>query len=376
MKSIRPIAIYLPQFHPVRENDEWWGKGFTEWRNVAKAKPRFKGHYQPQLPSDLGYYDLRLGETREAQAALAKAYGVHGFCYYHYWFNGRRILERPFQEVFESGTPDFPFMLCWANENWTRVWDGGENAVLLKQEYSSEDDAKHARALIPYFKDPRYIKVDGKPVFAVYKDSLFPDIASTIRIFREECRKEGIELYFCRFERDRGTLGGPPEKYGFDAGIEFQPLSRSRKEYVKKTRTLGVKKYFTLWKYRDYFYRKIYNKDPERDHVLDYTDFVEYDITRPNVAHKVFPGASPGWDNSSRRVGRKAIIYINNTPAAFKKWIFNKVKRFTPYSPDENFLFINAWNEWAEGNHLEPDEKWGHQFLEALRDGIKEGLNK
>ena len=205
-KKIRPIAIYLPQYHPVKENDEWWGKGFTEWTNVVKAKPLYDGHYQPHIPADLGFYDLRLEETRKAQAALAKEYGIHGFCYYHYWFNGKRILERPFQEVFDSGKPDFPFMLCWANENWTRVWDGSENEVLLKQNYNEEDDRAHIRSLIPYFKDKRYIKVDGKPFFIIYKSSDLPDIERTINVWREEAKLEGLELYICRMER-----GNEPE---------------------------------------------------------------------------------------------------------------------------------------------------------------------
>src|SRR5262249_10072617 len=158
---------YLPQFHPIPENDAWWGKGFTEWKNVAKAKPLFKGHYQPHLPANLGFYDLRLSEVREAQARLAKEHGIYGFCYYHYWFNGKRILERTFQEVFESGKPDFPFMLCWANENWTRAWDGNDKDILLEQKYSAEDDRKHINALIPYFKDHRYIRIDNKPVVAI-----------------------------------------------------------------------------------------------------------------------------------------------------------------------------------------------------------------
>ena len=178
-KDIRPIAIYLPQFHPVPENDLWWGKGFTEWTNVVKAKPLFKDHYQPHLPADLGFYDLRVPEVREAQANLAREYGIFGFCYYHYWFNGKRILEKPFEEVFESGKPDFPFMLCWANENWTRSWDGGNNEILLEQKYCHEDDKKHIQSLIPYFKDKRYIKANGKPVIAIYRSTLLPDVART-----------------------------------------------------------------------------------------------------------------------------------------------------------------------------------------------------
>jgi len=173
--TLRPIAIHLPQFHPVPENDDWWGKGFTEWRNVVQARPRFRGRYQPHIPADMGFYDMRFPEVRQQQAHLAQEYGIYGFCYYHYWFNGRRILERPVQEILESGDPDFPFMLCWANENWARVWDGSDKSVLLGQEYSEDDHRAHAEALMPYFKDPRYIRINNKPVFAIYKDGDIPD---------------------------------------------------------------------------------------------------------------------------------------------------------------------------------------------------------
>ena len=225
LNVLRAIAIYLPQFHTIPENDKWWGKGFTEWTNVAKAKPLFKGHYQPQLPTDLGFYDLRLSEIREQQAQLAEVYGIEGFCYYHYWFNGRRILERPFTEVFESGKPDFPFMLCWANENWSRNWDGGNKEILIEQKYSEADDRLHIQSMIPYFKDHRYIKVDGKPVFAVYRSSAIPNMSATIKTWREEAAKQGMELYICRFE---SCLEGGKEYLdaGFDAAIDFQPWGR------------------------------------------------------------------------------------------------------------------------------------------------------
>jgi lipopolysaccharide biosynthesis protein len=366
--KVRTIAIYLPQFHPIPENDLWWGKGFTEWRNVVKAKPRFEGHYQPHLPADLGFYDLRLAETRQAQVDLAKKYGVYGFCYYHYWFNGRRILERPFTEVFESGKPDFPFMLCWANENWTRIWDGGEGSVLLEQKYSPEDDLKHINALIPYFKDERYIKIEGRPVFCIYKDSAFPDIQSTLQVFKGECAKHGINLYVCRFERARGTKADNPHGLGFDAAIDFQPLSRSYKDYRKSKKTTF--KYLRYDKYLDFLKRKILKRKVERDSIIDLSEFVDFDIKRQYPNYKLFPGVSPGWDNSSRRVGRKATIFKNGTPEVFRKWIRNKLTHFTPYSREENFLFVNAWNEWAEGNHLEPCEKYGLAYLEILREEL------
>ncbi len=217
---VRLIAFYLPQFHPIAENDEWWGQGFTEWTNVVKARPRFRGHYQPHLPADLGFYDLRLPETREAQADLAKRYGIYGFCYYHYWFGGRRLLERPFNEVLSSGRPDFPFCLCWANDNWSRTWDGITGQMLVMQEYGEEDDRRHMRSLAQSFSDDRYIRVNGKPIFLVYRSSSMPCAKRTTDIWREEAEKLGIgELYLCRVE-SRFDLGDPIE-HGFDAAVEF-----------------------------------------------------------------------------------------------------------------------------------------------------------
>ena len=222
MKKNRIIAIYLPQFHPIPENDNIWGKGFTEWNNVAKGKKRFIGHYQPRYPADLGYYDLRLPEIREQQATLAKKNNIDGFCYYHYWFNGKRLLNKPLDAVLTSGKPDFPFMLCWANENWTKAWDGKNNDIIVHQDYSLEDDLNHIRFLLNIFEDPRYIRIDNKPVFAIYKSHLFPDIEQTLRVWREEAMKKGIELYICRFEHF-DYQGAKYLESGFDAAIQFTP---------------------------------------------------------------------------------------------------------------------------------------------------------
>ena len=216
------IAFYLPQFHPIPENDAWWGKGFTEWTSVTKACPLFRGHYQPHLPADLGFYDLRVAESREAQADLAREYGVTGFCYYHYWFSGKRLLHRPFDEVLTSGRPDFPFCLCWANENWTRVWDGGDSEVLVEQTYSEQDDVAHIRWLARAFADPRYIRIKDKPLFIIYRAHKLPDIRKTTAIWRDECRSLGIgEIFLCRV--DTGTDILPPNEVGLDAAVEFQP---------------------------------------------------------------------------------------------------------------------------------------------------------
>lgn len=385
MNSIRTIAIYLPQYHPIPENDKWWGKGFTEWTNVVKSKPRFEGHYQPHLPADLGYYDLRLPEVRQAQVDLAKFYGVDGFCYYHYWFNGRLILERPMKEVFESGKPDFPFMFCWANENWTKVWDGGNDEVLLEQKYSLEDDVAHIKYLIPYFKDQRYIKVNGRPVFIIYKDALIPDINQTVTTFRTECAKQNIELYLCKFDRENGTIDLSWDNSNFDAAVEFQPLSRSLLEFKKQMNLSQVldrhqlPKYFDPYRYLR-FAKRLFGINRENSEILcntdivPYREFIEFDLkySQENKKIKLYPCVSPGFDNSSRRkTGLWAQIFHGSTPDLFKIWIEGKLEKYKPSDNEENFFFINAWNEWAEGNHLEPDEKWGVRYLEALKDALK-----
>lgn len=379
MTSIRPIAIYLPQYHPIRENNEWWGKGFTEWTNVTKAKPLFDGHNQPHLPADLGFYDLRLPEARQAQAELAAEYGIYGFCYYHYWFNERRILERPFTEVFESGKPDFPFMLCWANENWSRTWDGGENDLLLQQHYSIEDDIAHIRYLIPYFKDSRYIKVDGKPVFVIYKSAELPDAEHTIRVWREEAAKEGLELYICRM--NRWTTDNSPEAIkGFDAAIEFQPLGPSFREYIHthkspiEIETESPKGF--VEKIKQVFSRPTPQKmEIIPQNVFDAEKFIEFDLNYPVPEYKLFPCVSPSWDNTARKKSGY-FVFHNTSPSLFKKWIIGKLSRFKPYSKEENFIFVNAWNEWAEGNHMEPCQKWGRGYLESLRDALKMFVSK
>ena len=221
--DVRLLAFYLPQFHPVPENDEWWGKGFTEWTNVAKGQPLFPGHYQPHLPADLGFYDLRVPEVRQAQADLAREYGIYGFCYYHYWFNGKRLLERPLDEMLATGEPAFPFCLCWANENWTKVWDGADQHILIAQEYSPEDDRRHIQWLVRVFRHQNYIRIDGKPLFLIYRISKLPDPMQTTSIWREEARKAGIgEIYLATVESLREDRVDPTHN-GCDAAVEFQP---------------------------------------------------------------------------------------------------------------------------------------------------------
>jgi lipopolysaccharide biosynthesis protein len=364
-RLIRPIAIYLPQFHPIPENDEWWGKGFTEWTNVVRARPLYKGHYQPHLPADLGFYDLRLAEVREAQAQMARQHLIHGFCYYHYWFNGRRILERPFQEVFQSGKPEFPFMLCWANENWTRIWDGSDNFILLQQNYCLDDDIDHIRALIPYFRDSRYIRIDGRPVFAIYNSTALPDAASTTNIWREEARKHGLELYLCRFERGKTDF----VVSGFDATIEFQPRSFGTLKDELSLSAIGR----SFWIRAGSTYNKVFKQRYLRKTFPTYKQHIDASLSRSNEisGHKLYRCVCPGWDNTPRRKNDPVII-DGSTPELFAYWVKGLLERVNVYSDDENLFFINAWNEWAEGNHMEPCQKWGKAYLEAFKSAFND----
>lgn len=371
-QRLKTIALHLPQFHPIPENDEWWGKGFTEWTNVVKGKPRFKGHYQPHLPKDLGFYDLRLPETREAQAELAKEYGIYGFCYYHYWFNGRRILERPVDEILETGKPDFPFMLCWANENWSRNWDGGFNKILLEQKYSKEDFVNHARHLVRYFEDPRYIRIDGKPVFAIYKDSIGDNLENFIDAFREELLAHSIDVFLCRFERRIGTNENLEKAFNvFDAGIEFQPLTRQLSKLEPYKSFASILKSLPIP-----FIRKVLIDLIKTDTLYSYRDVIENDLKFDFQQDRpVFPGVCPGWDNSPRRPKGSALIIEGSTPDLFKYWTLKKINRTNWDLLPDRFIFVNAWNEWAEGNHLEPCERWGTQYLSALQQAIDEALS-
>ena len=351
------------------------GPGFTEWRNVVKGRPRFSGHYQPHLPLDLGFYDMRLPDTRMDQANLAGQYGIYGFCYYHYWFNGKKILQKPLEAILKSGEPHFPFMLAWANENWTRVWDGGERSVLMHQYYSEEDDRQHVRYLIPFFKDTRYIRIDGRPVFAIYKDKEIPVAEETVRVIRHEAKKHGIELYLCRFDI-RDQRPEPPGKIGFDAAIEFPPFDRSTAYFLKEEKQKQAKKRWhqrlgrivePIWSIIPFLRRK----QIDNSHTsYSYKRLVEIDLRRKPSDYLAFPAVCPSWDNTARRQKGGGSIFVGSSPEEFGKWVYGKVNSFTPPSPEENLFFINAWNEWAEGNHLEPCEKYGHQYLEALRDNL------
>jgi lipopolysaccharide biosynthesis protein len=353
---LRALAFYLPQFHPIPENDVWWGRGFTEWANVVRARPLFHGHHQPHLPADLGFYDLRLVDTRVAQADLAREAGLHGFCYYHYWFEGRRLLHRPVDDLLSSGEPGFPFALCWANENWTRVWTGGDREVLMPQRYSDEDDLAHIRWLATAFADRRYIRVDDRPLFLVYRPSSLPHAARTTDRWRAEAQRLGVgELYLCAVHSNT-TVRRDPALDGFDAAVDFQPDFGDLGPRVGQHLIRRVVRRF------------LSPDSPYRLHsVHRYDTFVERQLDATPPPFKKYPCVSPGFDNSSRRTKGGAAILTGSTPELYERWLRAVVGGFEPYSPDENFVFVNAWNEWAEGNHLEPCQRWGHAYLDAQR---------
>jgi lipopolysaccharide biosynthesis protein len=362
--STRLITFYLPQYHPIPENDLWWGKGFTEWRNVVKARPLFKGHYQPHLPADLGFCDLRVPEVREAQANLAREYGIHGFCYYHYWFNGRQLLERPLEQVLTSRQPDFPFCICWANENWTRRWDGQDEQILVQQNYSADDDENHIRALLPYLKDTRYIKIEGRPLVLIYRVSSLPDPQQTARIWRRAARQAGFpDLYLCTVI-SLGTLDFDPASIGFDAAVDFPPTCNHRTQPIQPVRC----KLKRLDRQARRFFRDPYCENT----ILRYSDLAQNIMNRPDPTHKRFPGVTPGWDNAARRKSG-ATIYFGSTPELYRQWLDHAIAQANRCigNPEERFVFINAWNEWAEGNHLEPDQKWGRRYLEETKAAIE-----
>jgi lipopolysaccharide biosynthesis protein len=356
----RVIAFYLPQYHPIPENDAWWGKGFTEWTNVAQAKRLFRGHYQPHIPADLGFYDLRLSETRSAQAQLAREYGIEGFCYWHYWFEGKRLLERPFNEVLTSGEPDFPFCLAWANETWSRRWLGEEKDILQKQTYSLQDDANHIRWLLRAFADRRYLRVQGRPLFLVYRPNDFLDPRRTTDLWRDECVRSGVADPFliginahCPFV-DCRTLG-------FDATLNFEPqlgvlpepwTDRPTIGKLKRNREFGVSSP-TL---------KLYDYANARQLMIDRREW----MAREGQDFPTIPSIFVGWDNTPRR-RRNSIVVLNSTPKRFEQGLAQLVNDPKAGSCGERLIFINAWNEWAEGNHLEPDLKYGHGHLEAVR---------
>lgn len=350
-QSVAPrlIAFFLTQFHPIPENDAWWGKGFTEWTNVTKAKPLFAGHAQPRLPSDLGFYDLRVRSTRHEQIRLAKEHGIDGFCYHYYWFSGKRLLEQPLDDMLADPESDMPFCLCWANENWTRRWDAAEHEILIAQRYTPDDDIKFIRSLIPYLSDQRYIRVDGKPFLIVYRPQHLPDARRSARIWRDHCREAGIgEIHICSALTHGNT---DYEQFGFDSGVEFPPHNQQCPNIAER----------------------IPFKNPFRGYVGEYQTLAQYFLDKSYEHPNVFRGVFPGWDNTPR-TGDRGVIVLNSTPDNYEYWLSEAIRKTRADFPgQERLVFINAWNEWAEGCYLEPDREHGHSFLEATRRAKSEG---
>jgi hypothetical protein len=334
--NYRAIAFYLPQYHPIPENDAWWGPGFTEWTNVTRARPLFRGHHQPNLPSDLGLYDLRVPEVREAQAALARGHGLEGFCYWHYWFgNGRRILERIFSEVLETGKPDFPFCLAWANESWTGVWHGRSDSVLMEQQYPGITDYEaHFNAVLPAFKDRRYIRVDGKPLFLIYNPGLIPNLPEFGTLWR----------------RMALVSGGP--------GILIDRMPRGI------TRNVGdrISRHLLGKRSLDIVIRDLFRIPKNRK----YRDFADSCLTAP-IPDYEYPIVIPNWDNTPRS-GVNGVVLQDSSPEAFAALLRRACRLVKSRNPQQRLIFIKAWNEWAEGNYLEPDVRFGSRFLLSLKE--------
>ncbi|MBV1774745.1 glycoside hydrolase family 99-like domain-containing protein [Burkholderiaceae bacterium DAT-1] len=343
------VAFYLPQYHPIPENDAWWGKGFTEWTNVVRGRPVFDGHEQPILPADLGFYDLRLPTVRHEQIKLAREFGVDAFCFYYYWFGGKRLLETPLEDWLNDRSADLPFCLCWANENWTRRWNGAEQDVLMAQQHSDADDRAVMRDLIRYFKDSRYLRVDGRPVLLVYRIELFPDAQATVMRWKEECAAAGVPLpLFCAVQSFGIT---DPRPYGFDAAVEFPPHG-----VVARTMSDEVSEQV------DGFTGKIFS----------YRDVAEYCVSKPVVDYPRFRGVMPSWDNTARRP-LSGHIYAGSSPLIFRAWLARMMQKtmVDEYLPAK-LLFVNAWNEWGEGCVLEPSQRFGKAWGQALRCAIED----
>lgn len=350
-QACRVIAFYLPQFHPIPENDAWWGEGFTEWTNVARARPLFDGHHQPREPGRLGYYDLRDTNVQREQMRLAREHGIHGFCYHYYWFNGHRLLERPLDQVLADPSLDLPFCVCWANENWTRRWDGREDQVLIAQDYSPEDDLAFIAALHPVLQDPRYITVGGRPLVVVYRPQLFPDPRATAERWRGYARERGTpEPYLVNVHSFPDPVD--PRTIGFDASVEFPPH-----QYPLENAAADVEGLDPGFRGRIYDYRACVREGEAR--------------AKRSWPYPLFPGVMTAWDNTARRL-QDATVFAHATPDAYRRWVTAACRRASRGAdPDQRLVFINAWNEWGEGAYLEPDARWGDAFLQATADGVR-----
>ena len=380
----RVIALYLPQFHPTPENDRWWGPGFTEWTNVAKSKPLFRGHHQPRIPADLGFYDLRLPETREQQAQLAREAGVEGFCYYHYWFgNGRQLLERPLQEVVASGKPDFPFCICWANHTWSnKTWERKsavqKNSVLMEQTYpGTEDDIAHFNALLPMFKDRRYMTVDGKLIFAIYDPFGFKNVQQFIATWRRLAEENGLPgFHFIGMTPSTLTIRTAPD----GTRQRVMPNLESSAEIYRRVLDLGFDAVNSLGKRRGEMLYEGKWKNIAKTvlrHIGFPTGSMRYDYERTvrnyfapeDTWENVYPSILPQWDRTPR-VASMDGVYVNATPEKFENHIRQALSLIKDKQPEHRILFLKSWNEWGEGNYVEPDMEWGHGFIDAIRNAV------
>jgi lipopolysaccharide biosynthesis protein len=338
---VKVIAYYLPQFHPIPENDQWWGKGFTEWTNVTKSIPQFEGHYQPHLPGALGFYDLRIVDVIREQCAMASRHGIGGFCFHYYWFSGRKVLDTPLNSFLNNPDIEFPFCVNWANENWTRTWDGSEREVLLNQTYSPRDDDALVDSIVPFMRDPRYITIEGRPLVMIYKPIALPNPAQTVRNWRTRLRSYGIAEPYFVMPQAFGV--DDPRPLGFDAAVGFPPH-----KFDDEVQHLPIQP-------RPF--------DAFAGDVLSYKAMAEKASAYATTDFTVFHGVCPGWDNAPRRPYRGR-TFAGSTPSIYGAWLANACTKVIEYnSVEERLVFINAWNEWAEGAHLEPDRHYGFAYL-------------
>lgn len=345
------FAFYLTQYHPTKENDEWWGRGTTEWNNVSRAVPQFVGHYQPRLPDELGYYDLRIKDNMRRQIELAKQYGIYGFCFYHYWFDGRRILEKPLNMFLEDETLDFPFMYCWANHNWYKKFQGTSDEVLIEMPTEKEAYIRYIDSVLPDMKDRRYYKINGNPVLMVYRPSDIPDVHEVTNTWRKQAIKHGFNnLYLIAVHE--GAISDDYRKKGFDASSEFQPTTFSvlLSKVDMKVETVNSAFSGSIHDYGEIVKRKLYN---------------EYN------APVLYKSVMAFWDNTARKNSRSD-IFANVHPDFYEEWLRDLIL-YNKNNPqlDDNLIFVNAWNEWGEGAYLEPDKKYGYALLERTRDAIE-----
>lgn len=357
---IKPIAFYLPQFHPIPENDAWWGKGFTEWTNVSKAKPLFPNHQQPFLPSELGYYDLRVSETREQQVALAREHGLYGFAYWHYWFgNGKLLLERPAEEVLSSGHPDFPFCFAWANETWSGRWHGLNDKILIEQKYPGLEDRKqHFNYCLRFFQDPRYIKVNGKPVFIVYRPENVPDELIMVDSWNNWAQEVGLKgIHFIGVSDNDSCISK-----GYSGRIQNAPLISQNLKSHKKIFSNDTSIMNRI------LFRFGFKQNVKYPEVYDYDDYVRSRISSP-ISPKEYPLVLPGWDNTPRS-SHRGLVLQNSSPETFKSYLEFACDSVSKSSMDDGFLFIKSWNEWAEGNVMEPSIYFERKYLEILQEVV------